>query len=438
MNPQDSLNAGCSIMVNNIGEERLLLSHLKPHMRVLEFGHGLSTNVMAKLVRQVVSIEYNPEWYDAFKPFLDKNVTTILKPANKAPTPAYEDGTLEDYKDYVMSPMQQASAEKFDVVVIDGRARVACAEYAAKFYLKDDGLIFIHDYRHPKPPPYRRPEYEVVESFLDMKKHVFAMALFVKKGQSSPYLDIVEMKADIVELPSVSGTTTPIQVPVTVVEQPAEKHQLTLTDDKSTCWNQSDVVYEMNRFFDQHIKDHKITEHLKPFTDLLNLIDPAEYPLLLDLGCGSGILVPFCKDFVYNGADLPHIVAGCALRNYPNNFYRACDIVESDITWIQYYDVVVINGVIDIMQAPLYVLDKILKSTKKYLILHRQEISEQKETSIRKGPGYGAFAWHSTINRNDFEKIIANNGFEVVAETSPNFADWENGGASFLLQKKES
>lgn len=452
MNPQEALNPGCSIMVNNIGEERLLLSHLKPNMRVLEFGHGLSTNVIAKMVRQVVSVEYNVKWYDEFKPFVDKNATVLLAPANSEPSADYDDGTFENYKNFVLAPMPYAATEKFDVVFIDGRARVACAEYAAKFYLKDDGLIVIHDYKHPQPPPYRRLEYEVVESFLDLKKHTFAMAIFVKKGMNSPYLDASEQKANIVALPSVSGVAEPVKniaetPPVTApaiasVVTPDPPAALSASPetpiagtDKSTCWYQDNVSFEMNRFYDQHINGHEIAKHLAPFTSLLALVDPVGNPHLLDLGCGSAMLIPFCKEFRYFGADLPAIVAGCAMRNYPTYFYRGCDIVEGDISWIGEFDVVILNGIIDVMQTPIYVLDRVLKATAKNLIIHRQEIREEKETEVVVGPGYGTFAWHTRINRADFEQIVTANGFKIAAEVSCTFGDWENGGSSFLLQR---
>lgn len=481
MNPQSTLNPGCSIMVNNIGEERLLLSHLKPHMRVLEFGSGLSTNVIAKMVRQVVSIEYDNKWYNDFKPFADPNATILFVPANKQEGPG-QDGTLQEYENYVMSALPYASTEKFDVVFIDGRARVDCAMYAMKFYLKPGGLVFIHDYKHPQQQ-YRRPEYEVVEGFLTLQKHVFAMACFTIKGQESSYLVDEPLANNIGEIPDIQSTVNSQQSTISSLkpvasniadipdvnqqsavssQQPAPDEPESLSQsietqnpplegreaDKSTCWHSGQqVVDEMNNFHDKHIKNHEITKHMEPFTSLLNMIasnnlDALMNSELLDLGCGTGMLSQFCKNFTYTGADLPHIITGCAMRNYPNYPYRICNMEEQDIAWIKQYDIVVLNGVIDIMEHAVEMLAKVLASARKYVIIHRQDILEEGVTSSHKNGSYGGETWHSLISRTDFEKVVSDNGFAIAAETNCMFGksangDWATGGRSFLLKRKD-
>lgn len=171
-----------AMLMNNPQEEKFLTDCLTPEMRVLEFGSGQSTLVLASLVREVVSIEHHQKYADMLTGSgnLPANVTLCFVPQNREPTQDYDDGTYADFKDYVLHPRYYIDKELFDVVFVDGRARVACATYAAREYLKPGGLIFIHDYRHPKPQ-YRRKEYEPVENFLERVGQEFAMAKFIVK-----------------------------------------------------------------------------------------------------------------------------------------------------------------------------------------------------------------------------------------------------------------
>lgn len=168
------------MMVNNIDEENLLLNSLKPDMRVLEFGGGMSTLAIASRVKELLTIEHNKDWLQQYVTDIPKNVTLCHVPANREPSDDYTDGTYDDFKDYVEHPRLFLKDGKFDLVFIDGRARTACARFTAQEYLKEGGIIFIHDYRHPTPA-YRRPEYEIVEIFLKRIDQAFAMAKFKVK-----------------------------------------------------------------------------------------------------------------------------------------------------------------------------------------------------------------------------------------------------------------
>ncbi len=208
--------------------------------------------------------------------------------------------------------------------------------------------------------------------------------------------------------------------------------------DKKTCWYRPEIVIEeMNRFHDKHIRNHDIQKHLLPFTELLALTDhPGED--VIDLGCGTAMLSMFCKNHRYIGADLPHILQGCAMRNYPEYFYRSCDLVEDDLSWIKDFNIVIVNGVIDIMQYPLEMLGKILDHCKKYLVIHRQEITEKGETHTVVNGSYGGTTYHSIFSRKDFMQLLDEKNFEVVAQRNLEFGNWENGGCSFLLRKRKS
>lgn len=207
--------------------------------------------------------------------------------------------------------------------------------------------------------------------------------------------------------------------------------------DTSTCWYQNYCIEEMNRFHDQYIKGHDLADHFSAFTELLNYTDEKGCELI-DLGCGTAMLNAFCREFKYIGADLPHMISGCAMRNYPEYFYRACDLVNDDLSWIKNYKVAIVNGVIDIMQYPSDVLGKVLDHCQKYLIIHRQEITEHGKSHTIVNGSYGGTTYHSIFSREDFLELLDRKNFEIVKEIKLKFGNWENGGSSFLLRRRRS
>lgn len=172
------LNEGCEMAVNSVEEQNFLLEALNPDMTVLEIGAGLSTFLIAKRVKKVISIEHNKEWYDEINKSKPENVELYHIPQNSEPKQEYSDGTYEDFKDYCDFIL--GIPELFDVVFIDGRARVDAAKFAVKS-LKENGVIFIHDFGHTDPK-YRRNEYDCVLDFLELVGQEFTMAKFVPKG----------------------------------------------------------------------------------------------------------------------------------------------------------------------------------------------------------------------------------------------------------------
>ena len=207
--------------------------------------------------------------------------------------------------------------------------------------------------------------------------------------------------------------------------------------DKTTCWYDDNVVNEMNRALPSYkaIKDQ--TFHLTTLRSCIEQIGQEQLNLL-DLGCGTGFASEYCNPHNYFGTDLPHIINGCALINYPDYFYKYVDIVNDGLEFINKFDIVLVNGVIDIMQYPIDVLKKVLFNAKDWILIHRQEITEKGDTRVVKNPSYGSKTFHSIINRNQFTDLVERYGYRIVMERQCGFSNWENNGSSFLLKKNIS
>lgn len=157
-------------MFTLIQEQTFFLKSIDKTKKVLEYGSGQSTLEIAEKCNEITSIEHQEEWYN-------KNV--LIKPSNceillRKPTLPYSEGghcgTYDEFKDYIEAPLSKAP---FDVIFIDGRARVACASICDKLGHKDT-IVFVHDFE--------RPEYQGVLQYLELITVVEKMAkLKIKK-----------------------------------------------------------------------------------------------------------------------------------------------------------------------------------------------------------------------------------------------------------------
>jgi len=176
-------------------EQKFLLSYIKPTHKMLEWGSGNSTVYLQDKVNFLVSVEHHEGWWSEIaEKITNENVHYMLCPPDN---PNWEkqytridgttlqinekgdDGGFEDFTKYVTAPIAHAAEKKFDIIFIDGRARVACA-FASLFYLKKRGKIFIHDFgeeaTHPELP--YRTYYDSVLNFLDVVDHKKTMYCF--------------------------------------------------------------------------------------------------------------------------------------------------------------------------------------------------------------------------------------------------------------------
>ena len=95
---------------------------IEPGLRVFEYGAGQSTRWWAERVNTVTSVEHDPEWHATVQRNTLPNANVMHRSLDKGYIEAVDN----------LSP--------FDVIVIDGRRRVDCAQHAAGA-LTDRGVI---------------------------------------------------------------------------------------------------------------------------------------------------------------------------------------------------------------------------------------------------------------------------------------------------------
>jgi Methyltransferase domain len=117
----------------------------RPNARIFEYGAGASTVWLAKRAGQVDSVEHDTEWVEFVREMLGD--TEGVKLHAVPPTAATEDTVVRsgrvghtdlDFADYVATIEQVGGP--FDLIVVDGRARVDAFRRAMD-HLADDGVV---------------------------------------------------------------------------------------------------------------------------------------------------------------------------------------------------------------------------------------------------------------------------------------------------------
>jgi hypothetical protein len=146
-------------------EAKLIEPYLTSGASVLEYGSGESTFEVAAKVKLLITVEHQLEWFNKIKAKLPKNTVILFEPPTCLKWGT--DGTYEQFKNYIEAPKGI-----FNVIIIDGRARVGCAKYC-KNVANENTIIFVHDYQ--------REEYKEIETHLQLIEVVETMAKFKLK-----------------------------------------------------------------------------------------------------------------------------------------------------------------------------------------------------------------------------------------------------------------
>jgi predicted O-methyltransferase YrrM len=143
-------------------EKEKITQHLSTDKVMLEWGSGGSTIEFSAQVKKYYSIEHNLEWYNSVSSTIQslglENIDYNFIEPNITHSSFQGQSTYNQFQDYI--DIVDKFDTKFDLVLIDGRARRLCAKKIIP-YLNPDAIIFIHDY-------ILRTPYWVVEDYFDL------------------------------------------------------------------------------------------------------------------------------------------------------------------------------------------------------------------------------------------------------------------------------
>ena len=181
-------------------EIKKVLEYVEPTSNVLEIGTGESTKMFAENCKTVVGIEANKKWYDvvcAETKELD-NVELYSEETVSLSEAPYE--SCANYVDRIKKLKQDGY--DFDVVYVDGSARVACVKMISECF--PNAKVFVHDYYDDFREGRR---YREMESILQKQKYWKELLLVLFEGEKTENklnkLDvfIVCAEKDYVKLP---------------------------------------------------------------------------------------------------------------------------------------------------------------------------------------------------------------------------------------------
>lgn len=118
----------------------------RPQARVFEWGSGASTVWLSRRAGTVTSVEHDAKWGAIVNPVLPDNAVVTIVPPQPAVGDPHEEHSDKsgfeglDFADYVAAVDETDG--RFDLVVIDGRARGACFQRAISRLAPGGVLVF--------------------------------------------------------------------------------------------------------------------------------------------------------------------------------------------------------------------------------------------------------------------------------------------------------
>ena len=155
-------------------KEIIALSYfMKPENTYFEFGSGGSTNLASFYKVKTYSVESDVKWHEKLKyRGIKANYITVDLKVKKGGYPGMNTN-VDDWKKYIQAYKREYNA---DIVLIDGRFRVACALDIFR-KIRNDTLVLLHDYE--------RKQYHVLEQFYIKLQIWDSLVLFIKNPKVS-------------------------------------------------------------------------------------------------------------------------------------------------------------------------------------------------------------------------------------------------------------
>lgn len=186
-------------------------------------------------------------------------------------------------------------------------------------------------------------------------------------------------------------------------------------DEVKSAWYNSDLLPgEMVKGAKGEIPGWKKLENSDHFLILDKFIKELKPESICDMGCGSGEISRIYPDLGFLGLDLPHIIEKVSLMVNPGKNYMKFDANDQeDFTFLNEYDLLIMNGFLSEMKNPIGILEKIMNQYRGNLIIHRQDITDSEGFLEKYNTYAGIETTNSFINIKELEKSCFMNKYEI-------------------------
>ena len=160
---------------------------------------------------------------------------------------------------------------------------------------------------------------------------------------------------------------------------------------------------------------HAFVELIDALLNDFELPDPAQF---LDFGCGAGHYSElldrrFPGRFDYTGCDFSKKMVETARRQWPNRRFVVNDLYRNRLD-LSSFDVVFASALVDILADYERALDILLDTNARYVILHRQRMTEGPGYAERT-PGYkGQRTFASYLSLDQLERVAARHSRSIA------------------------
>lgn len=162
-------------------ERALFGSYLRDARRYLEFGSGGSTVLASSICASVVSVDSSREWLDRVQAACrgrgtEAVVSLMFADIGEVGEWGYprDSAARHAWPGYYSNIWSTREVADYDLCLVDGRFRVACAAQAA-LNMREGTVVLVHDYNS-------RPIYHAIGTFMQLHATVDDIAAFVIDG----------------------------------------------------------------------------------------------------------------------------------------------------------------------------------------------------------------------------------------------------------------
>ena len=194
-------------------------------------------------------------------------------------------------------------------------------------------------------------------------------------------------------------------------------------EDHAESWKVREVADQMLALAREQLHDPEAVPPYRAFLEAIDwLLAEPYFPqpaTFLDFGCGVGHYSELLERrypgrFDYTGYDYSEAMIESARAEWPGREFVVQDVFAPGLD-LGSYDLVLASALVDVTEDYERALDALLGSGGRFVLLHRQQVTEG-TSRVEVVPGYpGQTTYRSYVNRADLERIAARHGRTILA-----------------------